>query len=405
MFCSYCKAARMANEAPCSNCGAPSPLLNAQPQPNEWGARASEPLPWGGPAIPQTFGGQWNQQAPQMPAQTWSQSAGQFDQNPTNAWQHPSGQLDQNPTNAWQHPSGQLDQNPTNAWQHPSGQLNSMSPSWRNPSGQLDPMPSWQQPSGLLDAPGSTPDATPQAEWQSMLPVPYQGGMELQPAGQQSTISLQLIPQQSIQHLLPAQPLNPDIVHVPPTFTKPRPIVPKYRVISGFLSVLIVALVLCSGAGYYVKASGTWDKIVTLYSGKSVQDIQSSSETIPDPPAITARDHGPAQNIIPSVSTTTRIDTTNNQPIIQQDIFQPNQIFWLTFSVQPLKGTNGHVTAKWYTNGKFYMDTEYSKDIQYNAANVENFSMQMRFPNPASGTVEIYWNNTFAQRYYFAVRD
>lgn len=381
MFCSYCKAARMANEAPCSNCGAPSPLLNAQP--TGWGAAASEPLPWGGPGVPQAFGGQWDQQAPQMPRQNNAQAA-----------------------QPWQQSAGQFDQNSMNAWQQPSGQLDSMSPSWRNPSGQLNPMPSWQQPSGQLDVPsaGSMQDATAQAEWQSMAPVPYQGGMELQPAGRQSTISLQLIPQQSVQHLLPAEPLNPDIIHVPPTFTKPRPIVPTYRVISGFISVLIVALLLCSATGYYVKVSGTWDKIVSMYTGKSLSNISPADQKIPDPPAITAQDHGPAQNIIPSLATTTRIDK-NNQPIVQQNIFQPNQVFWLTFSVQPLKGTHGQVTAKWYTNGKFYTDTMYNKDIQYDANNVENFSMQMMFPNPASGKVEIYWNNTFAQRYYFAVRN
>jgi hypothetical protein len=392
MFCSYCKAARMANEAPCSNCGAPSPLLNAQP--TGWGAGISEPLPWGGPGIPQAFGGQWNQQAPQMPAQNSAPAA--------QPWQQPAGQFDQPPMNAWQQPSGQLN-SMSPAWQQPSGQLNSM-PAWQQPSGQLNPMPAWQQPSGQLEAPGSMQDATGQAGWQSMLPAPYQGGMELQPAGRQSTISLQLIPQQSIQHLLPAEPLNPDIIHVPATFTKPRPIVPTYRVISGFLSVLIVTLLLCSGTGYYVKASGTWDKIVASYTGKSLQNVQATNEMIPDPQPLTAQDHGPAQNIIPSVSTTTRIDTQNNQPIIQQNIFQPGQMFWLTFSVQPLKGTHGQVVAKWYTNGKFYMDTPYNKDIQYNATNVENFSIPMKFPNPATGKVEIYWNNTFAQRYYFAVR-
>ena len=383
MFCSYCKAARMANEAPCSNCGAPSPLLNAQP--TGWGAGASEPLPWGGPGIPasQTFGGQWEQQAPQMPANNGAPA-------------------DRSAPQPWQQPSGQFDQNSMPAWQQPSGQLNPMSPSLRSPSGQLNPMPAWQQPSGQLEMQNGIQDATAQ---QSMLPVPYRGGMELQPAGRQSTISLQLIPQQSIEHLLPAEPFNPDIIHVPPTFTKPRPIVPTHRVISGFLSVLIVALLLCSGTGYYVKVSGTWDKLVSLYTGKSVQNIQTSSEKIPDPPPLTAKDFGPAKNIIPSVSMALNIDA-NYQPVIPQKIFKPNQNFYLTFSVQPLKGTSGHVIAKWYTNNQHYMDTPYDKVIKYDPVNVDNFSISsIPFPNPTSGMVELYWNNVFAQRYYFAIRN
>jgi hypothetical protein len=278
-----------------------------------------------------------------------------------------------------------------------------MSPPWRNPSGQLNasPMPAWQQPSGQFEMQNGAQDATAQ---QSMLPVPYQGGMELQPAGNQSTISLQLIPQQSVEHLLPAEPFNPDIVHVPATFTKPRPIVPKHRVISGFLSVLIVALLLCSGTGYYVKSSGTWDKLVSLYTGKSLQDIQSSDEKIPDPPATTAKDFGPAKNIIPSVSMAIHIDKYY-QPIYPQSIFQPQQPFYLTFSVQPQKGTSGHIVAKWYTNNQHYIDTPYAPLITYKTDQVQNFDITMQINSPASGMVEIYWNNVFAQRYYFAVRN
>jgi hypothetical protein len=244
-------------------------------------------------------------------------------------------------------------------------------------------------------------DAAPQS---SMLPVSYQGGMELQPAGRQSTISLQLIPQQSVEHLLPAEPFNPDIIHVPPTFTKPRPIVPKHRVISGFLSVLVVALLLCSGTGYYVKASGTWDRLISLYTGKSLQNVSTAKENIPDPPVPTAKDYGPAKNIIPSVSMATHIDSSF-QPVQQLTVFQPGQPFYLTFSVQPLKGTTGHVVAKWYTNNTHYGDTPYDKVIKYDPANVDNFSISMKFTNPASGMVELYWNNQFAQRYYFAIRN
>ncbi|GCE18046.1 hypothetical protein KDK_18460 [Dictyobacter kobayashii] len=227
--------------------------------------------------------------------------------------------------------------------------------------------------------------------------------MDLQPGGRQPTISLQLVPQQAVEHLLPAEPLNPDVVHVPPMFTKPRPIVPKHRVISGFLSVLIVGLLLCSGAGYYAKASGNWDKLVAFYNGKPVSSIPANNQTIPDPPQLTAKDSGPAVNIIPAASLATHIDK-NNLPVQSVTVFSPGQTFYLTFSVQPPKGQEGTVTAKWYTNGKFYTPQSVPKKLTYNAASVYNTQMTMQFPNRLSGYVELYWNNQFAQRLYFAVR-
>lgn len=237
-----------------------------------------------------------------------------------------------------------------------------------------------------------------------MLPVPYQGGMELQTERRQPTISLQLVPQQAVEHLLPAEPINPDVVHVPPTFTKPRPIVPRHRVISGFLSVLIVGLLLCSGAGYYAKASGTWDRMVSLYTGKApVTNVNPNNTNIPDPPQLTAKDSGPAMNVIGSVSLAVRIDK-NNQPIQPVNIFTPGQTFYLTFSVAPPKGQSGTVTTKWYTNNIFYRTIPLARKFAYDPQNVYNTNMSMQFQSRLSGYVELYWNNQFAQRRYFAVK-
>ncbi|GLV57508.1 hypothetical protein KDH_43440 [Dictyobacter sp. S3.2.2.5] len=286
------------------------------------------------------------------------------------------------------------------SWQTGSNPM----PSWQQPSEPLNPMPSWQQPSGQLGAqPVEQSPSFQQDQQQAMLPVPYQGGMELQ-EGRQPTISLQLVPQQAVEHLLPAEPINPDVIHVPPMFTKPRPIVSRYRVVSGFLSVLIVSLLLCTGAGYYAKASGTWDRVMNIYTGKaSVPNVTTGNTNISDPPALTAKDSGPAMNVIPAVSLATHIDK-NNLPIQSQNIFQPGQTFYLTFSVQPPKGQQGKVTAKWYTNGIFYQPQTTPNTFKYDPVQVSNVQMNMRFDNRLSGYVELYWNDQFAQRRYFVVR-
>jgi hypothetical protein len=386
MFCTYCKAARPDTEVPCPNCGAPSPLLGSQN--SSWGAGgAGNPgaMSWGNTAAPgapgTSFRDQWEQQ--QVPQPSFDNA---FAANKS-SWQPPSGQLGF--AQPWQQPSGQL--GAAQSWQQQDFDQVPM-PSWQQPSEQLSPSQSWQQP-GAQDQQKSGP--------QSLLPVPYEGGTALEPVGRQSTISLQLVPEQAISHLLPAEPLPvPDIVHVAPMYTKPRPIIPKRRIINGLLSVIIVTLLLCSGAGYYAKASGIWDSAVRMYTGEApLSNVTQPNVTIPDPPASKS---GPAQQFIPSVATATRLNQ-DKQIIEKQNIFTPGQTFYLTFSVQPTQGQTGTVTAKWYTNDHFYI-AKNSDPVKYDPTKIDYIVMDMRIDQPASGRVELYWNGQLAQTYYFAVR-
>jgi hypothetical protein len=112
----------------------------------------------------------------------------------------------------------------------------------------------------------------------SWLPVPYQmpqPGMsndQIQPTSiipfgsGQGMEERGLIPGmqgQDSTSRLPALPhLNEEgAIYIPPMYTKPRPIIPRYRAISGLISVLIVVILFCSGAGYYAQASGKIDFI------------------------------------------------------------------------------------------------------------------------------------------------
>jgi hypothetical protein len=184
-------------------------------------------------------------------------------------------------------------------------------------------------------------------------------------------------------------------------YTKPRSLIPKRRIINGLLSVIVVTLLLCSGAGYYAKVSGIWDSIVKLYPGNAhLSDIAQPKVNIPDPPA---GKPGPAQQYIPSVATALQVDP-HNQVIQEVKIFKPGQIIQLSFSVQPAQKQTGEVIAKWYTNDHFYT-TLGPKTVTYDPTKIDYVDMTMRIDQPASGRVELYWNGQLAQTYYFAVRD
>lgn len=315
MFCNYCNAARMNNEAPCPNCGAPSPLGASRA--NGRGTAGPMTAAWG------------NQMAP--PNTSWDQ----FPQLPFEA---------------------------------------------------QPPLYNFQ------DA------AQPQGKQQSLLPVPYQNGMGMQP-GASPAFPLQMVPAQTIEQMLPALPEETESIYVPPMYTKPRAIIPRYRIVSGLLSILIVSLIVCSGVGYYAQASGKLDLVKNFLAGKPPVSMKAmSAANLPDPPDRV--DKGPAYNIIPSASTASSIDPKTNITLRPDKVFQPGQTFYITYSVQhPNK--DGIVNIKLYTDNAYYTTLQ-SKQIK--AGDTLSGSATIVFPEASEGKAELYWNDQLAQTLYFVVR-
>ena len=201
---------------------------------------------------------------------------------------------------------------------------------------------------------------------------------------------------QNLSDLVAALPEEAGTIYVAPMYTKPRPVIPRYRAISGLLSVLIVAIFLCVGTGYYVKASGKLTALGQLYGVAHPPNVTPmATAPLRDPP--TTQQTGPAYGIINSATTTSRI---NSQHVAQQQdtIFKPGQAIYLTYSVQHPKAP-GVVVIKWYTNGLFYQ----SSTTRTISGAITGYTEQL-YIQPAEGTVELYWNNQLAIRLYFVVR-
>ena len=318
MFCTYCNAVRVENEAPCPNCGAPSPLLGSS-QGSSWGVAGPVSTAWGAQVPPS--GTQWDQ-VPQLPFEA---------------------------------------QSPT---------------------------------FGFPDASQQPPD-----KQQSLLPVPYQSGMGMQPGYPAPSFPLQLVPEQTIERMLPARPEEIETVYVPPMYTKPRAMIPRYRIISGLLSFLIVSIVLCSGAGYYAQASGKLDQMRHLFVGMPPVSLKATSvPNLPDPPDRV--DKGPAYDVIPSASTASIIDPVRNITLQPDKIFKPGQQFYITYSVQH-PNANGVVYVKLYTDNA-YFESLPSKPIK--AGDTLSGSVTIVYAEQSEGKAELYWNDQLAQTLYFVVR-
>ena len=266
--------------------------------------------------------------------------------------------------------------------------------------------PSWQQ------SPGSQAQSMPQQAWgmpvqeqqqnpQSLLPVPYTG--DAQESNQQTP--MQMVP---FQQMIPALPNEQaETVYVPPMYTKPRPIIPRYRIISGIFSVLIVSLFLCGGGVYYAQSKGMLTNVERMIGAIRPPNVSAASaQPIPDPPLQSAV-AGPASIIIPAATTTLYIDQTSFTPREQDKILQVNVPFYVTFSAKPPKA--GNIIVKWYMNGQFYRTTPSQTTINPKQAATINGSVKMTYVIPATGIAEIYWvgqgeNPQLAQKLYFSVR-
>ena len=362
MLCTFCNAARLANEAPCPQCGAPSPIAGGVNSP--YGATMSPPTAsaWGGQPSPFSHAqsNNWGQQG-------WPETP----QNPpfSNAQ-----------SNTW----GQQ------GWPE-TPQVPPFSNAQTNTWGQQ----AWP---GAAQIPQQTQT---QQQPSSTLPVPYQGQQSLQVmhpgalAGGNARLPAP-VPMQSMAELVAALPEDAGAIYVPPMYTKPRPIIPRYRVISGLLSVLIVTLFLCGGVGYYAKASG---KLTALGQFSGLVPPPNVRPAAPTPLAVpkVTQVTGPAYGTINSATTTSSLNSQN--VATQQDIiFKPGQTIFLVYSVQH-PAAPGVVLVKWYSNGLFYQSS-----VPEAIKTATRVTTSQEYIQPAEGMVELYWNNQLAIRLYFVVR-
>ncbi len=215
------------------------------------------------------------------------------------------------------------------------------------------------------------------------------------------------MPSQGTSALVPVIPAEEGAsVYIPPMYTKPRSIIPRYRAISGLLSVLIVFTLLCSATAYYAKANGKLSFLHQIIGDRPLTGQPAQpGVTLPDP---RPEENGPAytSHIIPSATTASKIDSTTAIPLQATRIFTPGEIIYLTYSVHTV--APGTVNIEWYTNNLLYKTqvitvTPDSKHTTFNGY------LTMQFPQALEGKVELYWNNgktadQLAWRIYFVVR-
>lgn len=249
------------------------------------------------------------------------------------------------------------------------------------------------------------PSAQPPMRRHSLLPIPYQDrtaaanqSMLLMPQdlSMKETVLLP-IPTYDLGSLAPYPGTEEgDSLHIPAMYTKPRAVIPTYRIISGLLSTLIIFALLCTGAGYYAKVTGKITFLQRFFGDARPQNIPAATaQSLPDPPMFPT--YGPAKNIINSASTASKIDLQTGIALQPTNIFTPGQIVYVTYSVHPK--SMGIVTLKWYTNSLLYK-TVTNPPI----SDTKNGYSTVQFTQPIQGKVEIYWNDQLAITLYFVVR-
>ncbi len=270
-----------------------------------------------------------------------------------------------------------------------------------------------ETPCSHCGAPSSLGENTPAQQeqpWQrqqqpSLLPVPYQGAemqqAEYQWSQTQETFG-QMIPLQEIANAVSALPVpteEPGTIYIPPMYIKPRAIIPRYRIISGFLSIVIVFAFLCTGAGYYAQASGQITNLQKVTGGFLPPNMRPAvTPMLADPPDRV--DQGPAYLIIPSAIITAHLDPKDHFFALKSDsAFKVGQTFYIIYSVQRPK-TKGLVVIKWYTDSILYTSVSSAIDAGVDITG----KAAMQYAKPTEGSVELDWNGVLAQKLYFVVR-
>ncbi|HZS76322.1 MAG TPA: hypothetical protein VFA41_06880 [Ktedonobacteraceae bacterium] len=285
------------------------------------------------------------------------------------------------------------------------------SPLSEDAGGFASPAANWGASSWNNQMPFAPPPAQDNSLWpqatqsavqqqpQSLLPVPYappaqaqQGLMPLSPGMTTIQLGGAQVP------MIPAETGVDAPVYVPPMYTKPRPIIPRYRAISGLISFVVVIALLCTGAGFYAKASGKLSFIHSILGDSRPANITPSpAANLRIPPAVPT--YGPAVNVINSATTASSI-TNTNQPKFPTNQFHVGDTIYLTFSAHPTK--SGSVVVKWYTGNNYNFYAQSSTPINETKGTSFGYT-EIRFSLPVEGMVELYWNDQFAIRLYFVV--
>jgi len=252
----------------------------------------------------------------------------------------------------------------------------------------------WSQNASIREARGT-------GKQQSLLPVPYQG----QPGSNERALSLLPssfptiapgVPQ--VNSLVPALPDSDQEapVYVPPMYTKPRPIIPRYRAVSGLLSVIIVFSLLCAGAGYWAQVSGKLvgiEKLFGVYTPPSITSTQNRL-LVPSNQVV----QGPAANVIYSVGISNKIDPKTGIVPVEINQFTVGETIWLACSAKPPK--DGVLSVQWYSNGNKYQLS--NKDIPHSKG-LQTAIIPIVYGLAAEGKAEVYWNNQLAATVLFVV--
>jgi hypothetical protein len=324
MICPSCHTFRPANNGPCPQCHAPSPLLQAQ-------------------------------------------NGNDFTQSPTGNWEGP---MTSSSRGEWNNgvSTGSSQNYDNSLW------AQVMAPQIMQGQGSTQP------------APGS---ALPVPYSAGQLPVPY----TIQPGLPGPTIQLG----GTGGAMIPAQPAGDGPIYVPPMYTKPRAIIPPYRIISGLISFIVVIGLLCAGGIYYAKATGKLSFLRQIINPHFANITPSPAVLLPTPTVIEVP--GPASKVINSATTASTIDPISGYPKNATNTFQVNQKIYLTYSVH--SNTAGSIRFKWFTNSYDYYDSPPIAIPQ--TKNGLNGNTGEVYARPAQGMVEIYWNNQLAWQIFFVV--
>lgn len=243
--------------------------------------------------------------------------------------------------------------------------------------------PGMSSPGGRPSSPGyGTHGYDPDSDSRALVP---QYGQAMPPAAEDEIVSIPGFPMTDEEER--ASGIRRP-AYIPATEEKRKRKLSSWRIVSGVLSVMLVCVASCAGAGFFGQQAITHLVPAPLRSLLQPQKVDLSQ--IPVTPVATA---GPASKNITSIVTAQGVDGNYNPENVTSIFLVKSTVYVVMTFVGVSQNQNDNFSCQWYLNNiNFNLKENTTKDVS--SLKTTNFHAYcaLQYNQVGVGEVRIYWN-------------
>ncbi len=234
--------------------------------------------------------------------------------------------------------------------------------------------------SGRPSSPGYNYD--PDSDSRALMP---QYGQPMPPAAEDEMVSIPGFPQTDEEERAMGM-RRP--AYIPATEEKRKRKLSSWRVISGVMSIMVVCVASCAGAGFLGQR-----QIANMLPGPFKTIIQPPSVDLSQVPATPVSTPGPAAKSISSLITAKGVDSSYRPVDISSYFLVKSTVYAVMTIIGVSQNQPGTFSCAWYLNGlNFNLHDNTSKTVQPTKTTNFHAICSLPYNQVGVGMVRVYWN-------------